>query len=83
MTLNNVNFITISASDKELSTLREASLIIEKLERALDAHHTDRIIRADTHELIERQELQRFRGVLSGFNSSMTYWHPYTDMEEN
>lgn len=82
MTLNNVNFTTISASDKELSTLREASLTIEKLERALEAHHIDRIIRADTHEMIERQELQRVRGILTGFNEPRTYWHQYTDMEE-
>lgn len=82
MTLNNVNFTTISASDKELSTLRETSLIIEKLERALEAHHIDRIIRADTHEMIERQELQRVRGILTGFNEPRTYWHQYTDMEE-
>lgn len=82
MIFNEANFATISITDKERSTLREASQFIEKLERVLEAHHTDRLIRADTHEMIEREELKRVRGILTGFNEPMTYWHQYTDVEE-
>lgn len=83
MRFNVVNFATISITDKELQTIREASQFIEKLERVLELRHTDRIIRADTHEMIEREELKRVRGILTGFNEPMTYWHQYTDMEED
>lgn len=75
MTFNTVNLATISVTDKELQTLREASQFIEKLERVLEYHHTDRIIRADTSELIELDELTRVRGILTGFNESTTYWN--------
>ena len=83
MTFNNVNFATISVMDKELQALREASQFIEKLQHVLELRHTDRLIRADTHEMIEREELKRVRGILTGFNEPMTYWHQYTDMEED
>lgn len=82
MTFNIVNYATISAMDKELQALREASQFIEKLQHALELRHTDRIIRADTKEMIELDELRRVRGILAGFNESTTYWHQYTDMEE-
>ena len=36
MTFNIVNLATISVTDKELQTLREASQFIEKLERVLE-----------------------------------------------
>ena len=75
MTFNIVNLATISVTDKELQTLREASQFIEKLERVLEYHHTDRIIRADTNEMIELGELMRVRGILTGFNESTTYWN--------
>lgn len=75
MTFNIVNLATISITDKELQTLREASQFIEKLERVLEYHHTDRIIRADTNEMIELDELMRVRGILTGFNESTTYWN--------
>lgn len=75
MTFNVVNLATISVTDKELQTLREASQFIEKLERVLEYHHTDRIIRADTNEMIELDELMRVRGILTGFNESTTYWN--------
>lgn len=75
MTFNIVNLATISVTDKELQTLREASQFIEKLERVLEYHHTDRIIRADTNEMIELDELMRVRGILTGFNESTTYWN--------
>lgn len=82
MTFNIVNLATISVTDKELQTLREASQFIEKLERVLEYHHTDRIIRADTGEMIELDELRRVRGILNAFNESKTYWSQYTDVEE-
>lgn len=75
MTFNIVNLATISVTDKELQTLREASQFIEKLERVLEYHRTDRIIRADTSEMIELDELMRVRGILTGFNESTTYWN--------
>ena len=75
MTFNIVNLATISVTDKELQTLREASQFIEKLERVLEYHHTDRIIRTDTGEMIELNELRRVRGILAGFNASTTYWN--------
>lgn len=82
MTFNIVNLATISVTDKELQTLREASQFIEKLQHVLELRHTDRIIRADTSELIELDELRRVRGILDAFNESTTYWHQYTDVEE-
>lgn len=82
MTLNIVNLATISVTDKELQTLRETSQFIEKLQHVLELRHTDRIIRADTSELIELDELRRVRGILDAFNESTTYWHQYTDVEE-
>lgn len=82
MMLNTVNFTTISVTDKELQTLQEVTQLIKKIEQALELRHTDRIIRADTDELIELDELRRVRGILAGFNESTTYWHQYTDMEE-
>lgn len=82
MTFNIVNFATISATDKELQALREASQFIEKLQHVLELRHTDRIIRADTSELIELDELRRVRGILDAFNESKTYWNQYTDVEE-
>lgn len=75
MTFNIVNLATVSVTDKELQTLREASQFIEKLERVLEYHHTDRIIRADTGEMIELDEFRRVRGILAGFNASTTYWN--------
>lgn len=83
MTFNNVNFATISVMDKELQALREASQFIEKLQHVLELRHIDRIIRADTNEMIELDELRRVRGILTGFNESTTYWHQYPDMEED
>ena len=82
MTLNIVNFATISITDKELQTLQEASQFIEKVQQALELRHTDRIARADTGELIELDELRRVCGILDAFNESKTYWHQYPDMEE-
>lgn len=82
MIFNIVNFATISATDKELQALREASQFIEKLQHVLELRHTDRIIRAETSEMIELDELRRVRGILAGFNESTTYWHQYTDMEK-
>lgn len=75
MTFNDVKLATIHISDKELIALREAAQFIEKLERALEEHETDTIVRADTQEMIERKELRRVHGILTGFNSSTTYWH--------
>jgi hypothetical protein len=82
MTFNIVNFATISVTDKELQALREASQFIQKVQQALELRHTDRIIRADTSELIELDELRRIRGILDAFNESKTYWNQYTDVEE-
>lgn len=82
MRFNVVNFATISITDKELQVLQEASQFIQKVQQALELRHTDRIIRADTSELIELDELRRVRGILGAFNESMTYWHQYTDVEE-
>lgn len=82
MTFNIVNLATISVTDKELQTLREASQFIEKVQLALELRHTDRILRADTCELIELDELWRVRGILDAFKESETYWHQYTDVEE-
>ena len=82
MTFNIVNLATISVTDKELQTLRGASQFIEKLEYVLEYHHTDRILRADTGELIELDELRRVCGILDAFNESKTYWHQDTDVEE-
>lgn len=75
MTFNIVNLATISVTDKELQTLREASQFIEKLQHVLELRHTDCIIRADTNEMIELDELKRVRGILTGFNASTTYWN--------
>ena len=82
MMLNIVNFATISITDKELQVLQEASQFIQKMEQALELRHTDRITRADTGELIELDELGRVCVILDAFNKSTTYWHQYTDMEE-
>ena len=82
MTFNTVNFATISITDKELQALREASQFIEKLEHVLEYHHTDRILRADTGELIELDELGRVCGILDAFKESKTYWYQCTDVEE-
>lgn len=82
MMFNIVNFATISITDKELQALREASQFIQKVQQALELCHTDHIIRTDTNELIELDELRRVRGILEGFNKSETYWHQYSDMEE-
>lgn len=82
MRFNIVNFATISNTDEELQTLQEASQFIQKVQQALELRHTDRIIRADTSELIELDELRRVRGILDAFNESKTYWHQYTDVEE-
>lgn len=82
MRFNVVNFATISITDKELQILQEATQLIKKMEQALELRHTDRIVRADTGELIELNELRRVRGILDAFNESITYWHQYTDMEE-
>lgn len=83
MRLNVVNFATISITDKELQVLQEASQFIEKLQQDLELRHTDRILRADTGELIELDELRRVRGILNAFNESKTYWwHQYTNEEE-
>lgn len=79
MRFNVVNFATISITDKELQVLQEASQFIQKVQQALELRHTDRIIRADTSEL---DELRRVRGILDAFNESTTYWHQYTDVEE-
>lgn len=75
MTFNIVNFATISITDKELQALREALQFIEKLQHVLELRHTDRIIRADTGELIEFDELGRVHGILNAFNASTTYWN--------
>lgn len=82
MTFNIVNFATISITDKELQVLQEASQFIQKVQQALELRYTDRIIRADTSELIELDELRRVRGILDAFNESKTYWNQYTDVEE-
>lgn len=82
MTFNIVNLATISITDKELQVLQEASQFIEKVQQALELRHTDCIIRSDTNELIELEELRRVCGILDAFNESTTYWHQYTDMEE-
>lgn len=82
MTFNIVNLATISVTDKELQTLREASQFIKKMEQALELRHTDRIIRSDTGEVIELDELMRVSGILDAFNESRTYWHQYTNVEE-
>ena len=82
MTLNIVNFATISISDKELQALHEASQFIEKVQQALELRHADRITRADTGEMIELDELGRVCGILDAFNEPKTYWHQYTDTEE-
>ena len=82
MRFNVVNFATISITDKELQVLHEASQFIEKVQQALELRHTDRIIRSDTKELIELDELGRVRGILDAFKESKTYWHQYTNVEE-
>lgn len=82
MTFNIVNFATISITDKELQTLQEASQFIEKLQQALELRHTERIARADTGELIDLDELGRVCGILDAFKESKTYWHQYTNVEE-
>ena len=82
MTLNIVNFATIFITDKELQVLQEASQFIEKVQQALELRHTDRIARADTGELIDLDELGRVCGILDAFNESRTYWHQYTNVEE-
>lgn len=82
MTFETVNLATITLTEKEVLALREAVQYIEKLERALAYRDTDRIIRADTHEMIEKKELKRVHGILAGFDTATTYWHQYTDEEE-
>lgn len=82
MTFSIVNFATISITDKELQVLQEASQFIEKLQQALELRHTDRIARTDTGELIDLDELGRVCGILDAFKESKTYWHQYTDVEE-
>lgn len=82
MRFNVVNFATISITDKELQVLQEASQFIEKVQQALELRHTDRITRADTGEMIELDELGRVCGILDGFKESKTYWHQYTNEEE-
>ena len=82
MRLNVVNFATISITDKELQVLQEASQFIEKVQQALELRHTERIIRSDTNELIELDEFRRVRGILEAFKESKTYWHQYTNAEE-
>lgn len=82
MRFNVVNFATISITDKELQVLQEASQFIQKVEQALELRHTDRIIRADTDEMIELNELGRVRGILDAFKESKTYWNQYTNVEE-
>lgn len=82
MRFNVVNFATISITDKELQVLQEASQFIEKVQQALELRHTDRITRADTGEMIELDELGRVCGILDAFNEPKTYWHQYTEMEE-
>ena len=82
MRLNVVNFATISITDKELQVLQEASQFIQKVQQALELRHTNRIIRSDTNELIELEELRRVLGILDAFKESKTYWHQYTNAEE-
>ena len=82
MTFNIVNFATISITDKELQVLQEASQFIQKVQQALELRHINRILRADTGEVIELEELRRVSGILDAFNESRTYWHQYTDVEE-
>lgn len=82
MRFNVINFATISITDKELQVLQEASQFIEKVQQALELRYTDRILRADTSELIELEELSRVRGILDAFKESKTYWHQYTNVEE-
>ena len=82
MTFNIVNFATIFITDKELQTLQEASQFIQKVQQALELRHINRILRADTGEVIELEELRRVSGILDAFNESRTYWHQYTDVEE-
>ena len=82
MTFNIVNFATIFITDKELQTLQEASQFIQKVQQALELRHTDRIARADTGELIDLDELGRVCGILDAFKESKTYWHQYTNVEE-
>lgn len=82
MKFNVVNFATISITDKERQVLQEASQFIQKVQQALELRHANRIIRADTSELIDLDELRRVRGILEAFNESTTYWHQYTDVEE-
>lgn len=82
MRFNVVNFATISITDKELQVLQEASQFIQKVQEALELRHTDRITRADTGEMIELDELGRVCGILDAFNEPKTYWHQYTEMEE-
>ena len=82
MRLNVIHFATISITDKELQVLQEASQFIEKVQQALELRHTDRIIRSDTNELIELEELGRVRGILDAFKESKTYWHQYRNAEE-
>ena len=82
MRFNVVNFATIFITDKELQVLQEASQFIEKVQQALELRHTDRIARADTGELIDLDELGRVCGILDAFNESRTYWHQYTNVEE-
>lgn len=75
MTFNNVNFATISISKEESLALQKAVQFIKELEQTLESHRVDHIIRADTQEVIERYELRRVRGILTGFDEPMTYWH--------
>lgn len=82
MTFNNVNFATISISREESLALQKAVQFVKELEQTLESHHVDSILRADTQEVIKRDELRRVRGILTGFYEPVTYWHQYTNMEE-
>jgi len=82
MFFNDVKLASIRITDKERFALRDAAEFIEKLERVLELNETDRIIRADTQEMIEKKELKRVHGILTGFDAQTTYWHQYTDEEE-
>lgn len=75
MTFNNVNFATITLSQKESLARQEVVQFIGELKRTLESRHVDRIIRADSGEVIERKELMRVLGILNGFDTTLTYWH--------
>lgn len=75
MTFNSVNFATITLSQKESLARQEVVQFIGELKRTLESRHVDRIIRADSGEVIERKELMRVLGILNGFDTTLTYWH--------